>query len=148
MSQTERDRPSALRAARERTRAEITREIVDTARRHQATDAASGPSLRAIAREPGGSPAAVYRYVAESVRRRAEQLGIAPSHSGTAPDARQLRPDGAAQSAVNSGATEDSTSPIAKEASHELSPSRRSQGTRGRGGRTGGPGGRLPRLAP
>ena len=32
MSQTERDRPSVLRAARERTRAEITREILDAAR--------------------------------------------------------------------------------------------------------------------
>jgi hypothetical protein len=50
MSQTERDRPSVLRAARERTRAEITREILDAAQRHLATDAASGLSLRAIAR--------------------------------------------------------------------------------------------------
>ena len=147
MSQAEQDRPPVLRATRERPRAKITRQILDTARRHLATEGASGPSLRAIAREPGGSPPAVYRYVAESVRRWAEQLGIAPSHSGTAPDARQLRPDGAAQPAVNSRAT-DSTSPIAKEASHELSPSRRSQGTTGRRGRTGGPGGRLPRLAP
>ena len=90
MSQTERDRPSVLRAARERTRAEITREILDTARRHQATEGASGPSLRAIACEPGWSPAAVYRYVAESVRRWAEQLGFDPvlrdlaAHAGMA----------------------------------------------------------------
>lgn len=34
-----------------------------------------------------------------------------------------------------------------KKRADELSPSRRSPGTRGRGGRTGGPGGHLPRLA-
>lgn len=64
MSQTERDRPSVLRAARERTRAEITREILDAARRHLATDATSGLGLRAIARELGVSSSAVYGYVA------------------------------------------------------------------------------------
>ncbi len=64
MSATEQDRPSVLRAARERTRAEITRQILDAARRHLATDGASGLSLRAIARELGVSPSAVYRYVA------------------------------------------------------------------------------------
>jgi AcrR family transcriptional regulator len=64
MSQTEPDRPSVLRAARERTRAEITRQILDTARRHLATDGAPGLSLRAIARELGASSSAVYRYVA------------------------------------------------------------------------------------
>ncbi len=64
MSQTEQDRPSVLRAARERTRAEITRQILDAARRHLATDGAPGLSLRAIARELGVSPSAVYRYVA------------------------------------------------------------------------------------
>ena len=64
MSQTDRDRPSVLRAARERTRAEITREILDAARRHLATDGASGLSLRAIARELGMSSSAVYGYVA------------------------------------------------------------------------------------
>ena len=64
MSQTERDRPSVLRAARERTRAEITREILAAARRHLATYGASGLSLRAIARELGMSSSAVYGYVA------------------------------------------------------------------------------------
>ena len=64
MSQTGQDRPSALRAARERTRAEITRQILDTARRHLATEGTSGLSLRAIARELGASSSAVYRYVA------------------------------------------------------------------------------------
>jgi AcrR family transcriptional regulator len=64
MGQTKDDRPSVLRAARERTRAEITRQILDAARRHLATDGASGLSLRAIARELGVSSSAVYRYVA------------------------------------------------------------------------------------
>jgi len=64
MSQTEQDQPSVLRAARERTRAEITRQILEAARRHLATDGASGLSLRAIARELGASSSAVYRYVA------------------------------------------------------------------------------------
>ena len=64
MGQTQEDRPSALQAARERTRAEITRQILDAARRHLATDGASGLSLRAIARELGVSSSAVYRYVA------------------------------------------------------------------------------------
>jgi AcrR family transcriptional regulator len=64
MSQTGQDRPSVLRAARERTRAEITRQILEAARRHLATEGASGLSLRAIARELGASSSAVYRYVA------------------------------------------------------------------------------------
>jgi AcrR family transcriptional regulator len=64
MSQAEQDRPSVLRAARERTRAEITNEILNAARRHLATNGALGLSLRAIARELGVSSSAVYRYVA------------------------------------------------------------------------------------
>jgi AcrR family transcriptional regulator len=64
MSHAEQDRPSMLRAARERTRAEITDQILNAARRHLATDGASGLSLRAIARELGVSSSAVYRYVA------------------------------------------------------------------------------------
>jgi len=64
MSQTGQGRSSVLRAARERTRAEITRQILDAARRHLATEGASGLSLRAIARELGASSSAVYRYVA------------------------------------------------------------------------------------
>jgi AcrR family transcriptional regulator len=63
MSQTGQERPSVLQAARERSRAEITRQILDTARRHLATAGASGLSLRAIARELGMSPSAVYRYI-------------------------------------------------------------------------------------
>ena len=64
MSQSGQDQPSVLRAARERTRAEITRQILDTARRHLATEGPAGLSLRAIARELGASSSAVYRYVA------------------------------------------------------------------------------------
>jgi AcrR family transcriptional regulator len=64
MSQPEQDRPSVLQAARDRARAEVTRQILDAARQHLATDGASGLSLRAIARELGVSSSAVYRYVA------------------------------------------------------------------------------------
>jgi len=64
MSQAGQDRPSVLRAARERTRAEIIRQILDVGRRHLATEGAAGLSLRAIARELGASSSAVYRYVA------------------------------------------------------------------------------------
>ena len=62
MSQAGQDQPSVLRAARERTRAEITRQILDTARRHLATEGASGLSLRAIARDLGMASSALYRY--------------------------------------------------------------------------------------
>src|SRR5215831_19686492 len=55
---------SVPRTARERARAEITREILDAGRRHLATAGASALSLRAIARELGMASSAVYRYVA------------------------------------------------------------------------------------
>jgi AcrR family transcriptional regulator len=55
---------SVPRTARERARAEITREILDAGRRHLATDGAAALSLRAIARELGMASSAVYRYVA------------------------------------------------------------------------------------
>lgn len=55
---------SAARTARERARAEITSEILETGRRHLATDGAAGLSLRAIARDLGMVSSAVYRYVA------------------------------------------------------------------------------------
>ena len=63
------DRPGGLalsvpRTARERARAEITREILEAGRRHLATDGAAALSLRAIARELGMASSAVYRYVA------------------------------------------------------------------------------------
>ena len=52
----------ATRTARERARAEVTREIVDTARAHLAADGAASLSLRAVARDLGMVSSAVYRY--------------------------------------------------------------------------------------
>lgn len=51
------------RTARARARADITREIVESARRHLDTEGAAGLSLRAVARELGMASSAVYRYV-------------------------------------------------------------------------------------
>lgn len=45
-------------------RAEITRQVIATARRQLATDGASALSLRAVARELGMASSAVYRYFA------------------------------------------------------------------------------------
>ncbi|TDC75611.1 TetR/AcrR family transcriptional regulator [Actinomadura sp. 7K507] len=53
---------SAGRTARERVRAELIREITETARRHLATEGATGLSLRAVAREMGMVSSAIYRY--------------------------------------------------------------------------------------
>jgi AcrR family transcriptional regulator len=50
------------RTARERARAELTREIVEAARAHLAIEGASGLSLRAVARDLGMVSSAVYRY--------------------------------------------------------------------------------------
>jgi AcrR family transcriptional regulator len=55
--------PDVPRTARERARAEITGEILVTARRHLALDGAAALSLRAIARDLGMVSSAVYRYV-------------------------------------------------------------------------------------
>jgi AcrR family transcriptional regulator len=55
---------SAPRTARERARADLTRQIVETARKHLETDGAGGLSLRAVARDLGMVSSAVYRYVA------------------------------------------------------------------------------------
>jgi AcrR family transcriptional regulator len=52
------------RGARERARAEITAEILSTARHQLASVGAAGLSLRAIARELGMVSSAIYRYVA------------------------------------------------------------------------------------
>jgi len=54
--------PSASRTARERARAELTREIKDEARRQLAAHGAQGLSLRAVARELGMVSSALYRY--------------------------------------------------------------------------------------
>lgn len=62
MSEATGRRPSAPRTARERARAEITREILDAARGYLATDGAPALSLRAIARDLGMASSAVYRY--------------------------------------------------------------------------------------
>jgi AcrR family transcriptional regulator len=53
---------NASRTARERVRAELTREITQTARRHLALSGAAGLSLRAVARDLGMVSSAVYRY--------------------------------------------------------------------------------------
>lgn len=53
---------STLRTARERARAEIQSQILDEARRHLAEHGPSGLSLRAVARDLGLVPSAVYRY--------------------------------------------------------------------------------------
>ena len=52
------------RTARERVRAEITREITDVARARLAADGAAALSLRAVARELGMVSSAIYRYFA------------------------------------------------------------------------------------
>ena len=53
---------SASRTARERARAELTREIKQEARRQLAAHGAQGLSLRAVARELGMVSSALYRY--------------------------------------------------------------------------------------
>ena len=55
---------SAIRSARERARAEVTREIKEEARRQLAVSGAQGLSLRAVARELGVVSSALYRYFA------------------------------------------------------------------------------------
>jgi AcrR family transcriptional regulator len=47
---------------RDRVRAELVREITDTARRHLAEHGAAGLSVRAVTRDLGMAPSAVYRY--------------------------------------------------------------------------------------
>jgi AcrR family transcriptional regulator len=53
---------NAPRTARERARAELTREITEEARRQLAATGATGLSLRAVARELGMVSSALYRY--------------------------------------------------------------------------------------
>jgi AcrR family transcriptional regulator len=55
---------TAIRTARELARAELTKQIKETARRHLATSGAAALSLRAVARELGMTSSAVYRYFA------------------------------------------------------------------------------------
>src|ERR1700692_2171265 len=54
--------PNAPRTARERARAELTREIKEAARRQLAAVGADGLSLRAVSRELGMASSALYRY--------------------------------------------------------------------------------------
>ena len=54
--------PNAAQTARERARAELTREIRQEARRQLAKAGANGLSLRAVARELGMVSSALYRY--------------------------------------------------------------------------------------
>src|SRR5919198_1813080 len=53
---------NAPRTARQRVRAELTREIKDVARKHLARDGAAALSLRAVARELGMASSAISRY--------------------------------------------------------------------------------------
>jgi AcrR family transcriptional regulator len=55
-------RPNAGQTARERARAELTREIKEEARRQLAVSGADGLSLRAVARSLGMVSSALYRY--------------------------------------------------------------------------------------
>ncbi len=55
---------NAGRTARERVRAELTREITEIARKRLASEGAAGLSLRAVAREMGMASSAMYRYFA------------------------------------------------------------------------------------
>jgi AcrR family transcriptional regulator len=57
-------RPNASMTARERARAELTREIKDEAKRQLAVAGADGLSLRAVARSLGLASSALYRYFA------------------------------------------------------------------------------------
>ena len=53
---------NASRTARERVRAELTREITEVARRQLATEGAGQLSLRAVAKDMGMVSSAIYRY--------------------------------------------------------------------------------------
>jgi AcrR family transcriptional regulator len=57
------DRPAPVLGVRARVRAELTRAIIDTARRQLALQGPAALSLRAVARELGMVSSAVYRYV-------------------------------------------------------------------------------------
>ena len=56
------ERESAPQTARARARAELTQEILETARAHLSSDGAAGLSLRAVARDLGMVSSAIYRY--------------------------------------------------------------------------------------
>src|SRR5580693_9144815 len=62
MSRCQMSQVKASPTARERARAELTREIKEEARRQLAETGAQGLSLRAVARELGMVSSALYRY--------------------------------------------------------------------------------------
>ena len=92
---------NAPRTARERARAELTREITEEARRQLAAVGANGLSLRAVARELGMVSSALYRYYpsrddlltaliidAYNAIGEAAETAIAVASPDTGPDAR------------------------------------------------------------
>jgi AcrR family transcriptional regulator len=86
-------RPSVPRTARERARAEITREILDAARGYLATDGAAGLSLRAIARDLGMASSALYRYFASRDELLTRLIIDAYDSLGAAAEARETAVD-------------------------------------------------------
>ena len=84
---------SIPRTARERARAEITREILDVALHHLATDGAPALSLRAIARDLGMASSAVYRYVASRDELLTRLIIDAYNSLGEAAEAAEARAD-------------------------------------------------------
>ena len=99
--------PNAAQTARERVRAELTREIRQEARRQLAEAGANGLSLRAVARELGMVSSALYRYypsrddlltaliidaynaIGAAAEAAAHQVGAARAGTGAGPPARE-----------------------------------------------------------
>jgi AcrR family transcriptional regulator len=89
---------SASRTARERARAELTREIKEEARRQLASQGASGLSLRAVARELGMVSSALYRYFSSRdelltalIIDAYDALGAAAEQASSGPPAADIR---------------------------------------------------------
>lgn len=89
---------STTRTARERARAELTREIKEEARRQLAAHGAQGLSLRAVARELGMVSSAVYRYfpsrddlLTALIIDAYDALGQAAEAASTGPSASDVR---------------------------------------------------------
>jgi AcrR family transcriptional regulator len=89
---------SASRGARERARAELTKEIKEEARRQLAAHGAQGLSLRSVARELGMVSSALYRYFASRdelltalIIDAYDALGQAAERAGASPPAADMR---------------------------------------------------------
>jgi AcrR family transcriptional regulator len=89
---------SASRGARERARAELTKEIKEEARRQLAAHGAQGLSLRSVARELGMVSSALYRYFASRdelltalIIDAYNALGEAAERAGASPPAADMR---------------------------------------------------------